>query len=274
MKDIGNFLKERREAKGISLIEVEKDLKIRKKYLQALEDGNLSIIPGKAYIVGYLRNYSKYLGIEEEDIDNIIQTYKNVEKEKSILQDVKEENVFIKKKDKSILFDKKRVVSPYKYVYLISFILIIFTGLLWINHSFKKAQNIPVPSPEIESKTNLSITENINETATLSEEINETSIEEESIQGTLSTEDNSVKKVPTLRIIANDNAWVKIFHNNEIVFEKILFTGEEIFWQSEQSLNLITKYPAQIEAYYNEEKIEINKGIIKDNILKYNFIPM
>jgi len=274
MKDIGNFLKERREAKGISLIEVEKDLKIRKKYLQALEDGNLSIIPGKAYIVGYLRNYSKYLGIEEEDIDNIIQTYKNVEKEKSILQDVKEENVFIKKKDKSILFDKKRVVSPYKYVYLISFILIIFTGLLWINHSFKKAQNIPVPSPEIESKTNLSITENINETATLSEEINETSIEEESIQGTLSTEDNSVKKVPTLRIIANDNAWVKIFHNNEIVFEKILFTGEEIFWESEQSLNLITKYPAQIEAYYNEEKIEINKGIIKDNILKYNFIPM
>ena len=274
MKDIGNFLKERREAKGISLIEVEKDLKIRKKYLQALEDGNLSIIPGKAYIVGYLRNYSKYLGIEEEDIDNIIQTYKNVEKEKSILQDVKEENVFIKKKDKSILFDKKRVVSPYKYVYLISFILIIFTGLLWINHSFKKAQNIPVPSPEIESETNLSITENINETATLSEEINETSIEEESIQGTLSTEDNSVKKVPTLRIIANDNAWVKIFHNNEIVFEKILFTGEEIFWQSEQSLNLITKYPAQIEAYYNEEKIEINKGIIKDNILKYNFIPM
>ena len=274
MKEIGKFLRERREAKGISLIEVEKDLKIRKKYLQALEDGNFSIIPGKAYIVGYLRNYSKYLGIEEEDIDNIIQTYKNVEKEKSILQDVKEENVFIKKKDKSILFDKKRVVSPYKYVYLISFILIIFTGLLWINHSFKKAQNIPVPSPEIESKTNLSITENINETATLSEEINETSIEEESIQGTLSTEDTLIEKIPTLRIIANDNAWVKIFHNNEIVFEKILFTGEEIFWQSEQSLNLITKYPAQIEAYYNEEKIEINKGIIKDNILKYNFIPM
>jgi len=43
MKDIGNFLRERREAKGISLIEVEKDLKIRKKYLQAIEEGNVEV---------------------------------------------------------------------------------------------------------------------------------------------------------------------------------------------------------------------------------------
>ena len=84
MKDIGNFLRERREERGISLIEVEKDLKIRKKYLQALEEGNMDIIPGRTYIVGYLRNYSKYLGIDEENINSIIQTYKDLEKRKII----------------------------------------------------------------------------------------------------------------------------------------------------------------------------------------------
>lgn len=72
MKEIGNFLRERREARGVSLIEVEKDLKIRKKYLQALEEGNINIIPGKTYLIGYLRNYSKYLGIDEENINQII----------------------------------------------------------------------------------------------------------------------------------------------------------------------------------------------------------
>ena len=86
MKDIGNFLKERREARGISLIEVEKDLKIRKKYLQALEEGNIDAIPGKTYLIGYLRNYSKYLGINEENINQIIQTYHNLEKKKSGLK--------------------------------------------------------------------------------------------------------------------------------------------------------------------------------------------
>ncbi|MBU4562654.1 helix-turn-helix domain-containing protein [bacterium] len=43
--------------RGISLIEVEKDLKIRKKYLQALKEGNIDIIPGRTYLIGYLRNY-------------------------------------------------------------------------------------------------------------------------------------------------------------------------------------------------------------------------
>ncbi|MEN3189443.1 MAG: RodZ domain-containing protein [Atribacterota bacterium] len=273
MKDIGNFLKGKREAKGISLNEVEKDLKIRKRYLQALEDGNVNIIPGKAYIVGYLRNYSKYLGIDEEDINSIIQTYKDIEKQKGVLQDIKEENVFLKKKDRSILFDKKRVFFPYKYIYLVSFILIIFVGLLWINHSLKEAQNIPVPSPEIETEADLNVMESTNETSTLTEEVSETSIEE-SIEETLLTEDIIIDKTPTLRIIASNNTWVKILHNDEIVFERILFKGEEICWQSKQSLNLITEYPAQIEAYYNEEEVEINKGITKNNILKYSFTPM
>jgi len=107
MKDIGNFLRERREARGISLIEVEKDLKIRKKYLQALEEGNVDAIPGKTYLIGYLRNYSKYLGIDEENINQIIQTYNNLEKRKVSLEKTKEENIYLKMKDRS-MFEKKR----------------------------------------------------------------------------------------------------------------------------------------------------------------------
>jgi len=106
MKDIGNFLRERREAKGISLIEVEKDLKIRKKYLQALEEGNIDLIPGKTYIVGYLKNYSKYLDIDEENINQIIQTYNNLEKQKSVIKETKKENIYLKTKDRS-MFEKK-----------------------------------------------------------------------------------------------------------------------------------------------------------------------
>jgi len=261
MKDIGDFLRKRREERGISLIEVEKDLKIRKKYLQALEEGNIDIIPGRTYIIGYLRSYSKYLGIDEENINSIIQTYKNLEKRKYDLEDIKEENIFLKKKDKSI-FEKKRFFFPIKYVYLTSFILVIFIGLLWINNSLKKAQDFPVPSPEIETEATLTLTEEDVETKT------ETLIEE-----TLASENVVVSKVPILKIMANDNTWLKILSKDEIMFEGILFKGEEIFWQSDQSLNLITEYPAKIETYYNDEVVEINKGITNKNILKYNFDP-
>ncbi|GAI60811.1 unnamed protein product [marine sediment metagenome] len=158
MKDIGNFLRERREASGISLIEIEKDLKIRKKYLQALEEGNIDIIPGKTYLVGYLRNYSKYLGIDDENIIQIIQTYKNLEKQKTDLKETKEEKIYLKRKDRSI-FEKKKFFLPIKYVYLTSFVLIIFIGLFLLSRSLREAQDFPVPSPEIGNETDINIGE-------------------------------------------------------------------------------------------------------------------
>ena len=268
MKDIGNYLKEKRETQGISLAEVERDLKIRRKYLIALEEGNIDIIPGKAYIVGYLRNYSKYLGIDEENINNIIQTYRNIERRKHEKEEREEEHVFLKKKkDSRSIFEKKKFFFPAKYIYLSSFILIIFIGLLWLNHSLKEAQNLPVPLPEIKTETDIGAKDITNNTiASIEENI---SIQTE----TLFSENTLISKKPVLKIISNDRTWVKIISEEKIIFEGILFKGEEIFWQSDQTLNLVTEYPVKIKAYYNDKLVEIDKGITNNYILKYDFNP-
>jgi cytoskeletal protein RodZ len=271
MKDIGNFLRERREARGISLIEVEKDLKIRKKYLQALEDGNVDVIPGKTYIIGYLRNYSKYLGIDEENTNQIIQTYNNLEKKKSDLKKTKEENIYLKTKDRS-LFEKKKFFFPIKYVYLTSFVLIIFIGLFLLSRSLREAQDFPIPSPEIGNETGINIEEKANDISTLAEELIES--EAEAIIAEYSTEDSILtEKLPTLKLIASDKTWVKIISEDKIIFEGILFNGEEYFWETDQTLEIITEYPTKIEAYYDDESIEISKGTIDSYLLKYNFNP-
>jgi len=271
MKDIGNFLKERREAKGISLIEVEKDLKIRKKYLQALEEGNIDAIPGKTYLVGYLRNYSRYLGIDEENIKQIIQTYHDLEKKTDDLEKTKEKNIYLKTKDRSI-FEKKKFFFPIKYVYLTSFVLIIFIGLLLLSRSLKEAQDFPVPSPEIGTETGINIEEKANDISTLAEELIES--EAEAIIAEYSTQDSVLaEKLPVLKLIASDKTWVKILSEDEIIFEGILFEGEEFFWETEQVLEIITEYPTKIETYYDDKSIEIGKGTIDNYLLKYNFNP-
>ena len=271
MKDIGNFLKERREARGISLIEVEKDLKIRKKYLQALEEGNADAIPGKTYIIGYLRNYSKYLGINEENINQIIQTYNNLEKQKSGLKKTKEENIYLKTRDRS-LFEKKRFFFPIKYVYLISFVLIIFIGLLLLSRSLKEAQDFPVPSPEIGNKTGINIEKKASDISALTEELIKS--EAEAIIAEHSTQDSILtKKLPILKLIASDKTWVKILSENKIIFEGILFKDEEFFWGTDQALEIITEYPTKIKTYYDDKSIEIGKGIIDNYLLKFNFNP-
>jgi len=271
MKDIGNFLRERREAKGISLDEVEKDLKIRKKYLQNLEEGNIDIIPGKTYLVGYLKNYSKYLGIDEENINQIIQTYNNLEKRRVGLIKAKEENIYIKTKDRSRL-KKKTFFFPIKYVYLTSFVLIIFIGLLLLSRSLKEAQNFPVPSPEIESDTGINTEENTGDINTLTGE--DIEAEAEAIIAEYSTPDEIlIEKLPILKLIAHDKVWLKIISEDKIIFEGILFEDEEFLWETDQVSEIITEYPIKIETYYNDEIIDINKGTIDNYLLKYNFNP-
>ena len=271
MKDIGNFLKEKREERGISLIEAEKDLKIRKKYLQALEEGNINVIPGKTYLVGYLRNYSKYLGIDEESINRIIQAFNNLEKQESGLEKTKEKNIYLKTKDRSI-FEKKRFFFPVKYVYLTSFVLIIFIGLFLLNRSIREAQDFPVPSPEIGNETDIVIEKKADAISTLTEELIES--EAEAIIAEYSTEDIVLaEKLPILKLIANERTWLKIISEDKIIFEGILFKGEEYFWETDQTLEIVTEYPTKIEAYYDDEIIEISKGTIDNYLLKYNFNP-
>jgi cytoskeleton protein RodZ len=62
--EIGNSLREARERQGLAYPEIELATKIRAKYIRALEEEDFTSIPGDAYIRGFLRTYSEYLGLD------------------------------------------------------------------------------------------------------------------------------------------------------------------------------------------------------------------
>ena len=64
MFEIGNSLREARERQGLGYPEIELATKIRAKYIRALEEEDFTSIPGDAYIRGFLRTYSDYLGLD------------------------------------------------------------------------------------------------------------------------------------------------------------------------------------------------------------------
>ncbi len=66
LKTIGNMLIERRKQKGFSIEQIAEITKIRKKYIEALESSNYEIFESEIYIKGFLRNYTKMLGINAE----------------------------------------------------------------------------------------------------------------------------------------------------------------------------------------------------------------
>lgn len=63
---LGEVLREAREAKGADLARVERETKIRERYLSALERGEYRELPGAVYTKGFLRNYAAYLGLDPE----------------------------------------------------------------------------------------------------------------------------------------------------------------------------------------------------------------
>ena len=64
MDMIGNLLASERKKKGLEIVDVEHTTGIRAAYLQALEEGRYSVLPGDVYVKGFIRNYGNYLGLD------------------------------------------------------------------------------------------------------------------------------------------------------------------------------------------------------------------
>ena len=68
MGDLGPVLKRAREAKGTTLPAAAASTKIKLDYLQALEENLFDRLPPPAYVKGFIKIYTRYLGIPSEPI--------------------------------------------------------------------------------------------------------------------------------------------------------------------------------------------------------------
>lgn len=64
MDELGNILREAREAKGLTLSEVQEQTRISTKFLAAIENGQYNLLPTPVHVRGYLRNYARFLSLD------------------------------------------------------------------------------------------------------------------------------------------------------------------------------------------------------------------
>lgn len=70
---IGTELRDVRMARGLSFEQVSEDTKIRPEFLSAIETLSKDDLPSIGYVLGYVRSYAKYLGM---DTNSVIARYK------------------------------------------------------------------------------------------------------------------------------------------------------------------------------------------------------
>jgi len=147
---LGAILKKAREKKALDLSQVEKRLKIRKKYLEALEEENWKVIPGEVYLKGFLQKYAQFLGL---DAQKILELYK---KERAIQRQIEEE------KNPSLpqpLKSPKIVITP-RLLFVFLGMLVFLTVLSYIFYQFSsliKPPFIEIYNPSQDTETNQEI---------------------------------------------------------------------------------------------------------------------
>lgn len=107
MKEIGEKLKETRESIGISVEEAAEDLKMRPSQLEEVEAGNMNAFKDVFSLKYFIRDYSKYLGLNYENMVDEFNEYLFDYTSKLSLDDIRK----AKKEEEKI--KEPKIFSPY-----------------------------------------------------------------------------------------------------------------------------------------------------------------
>jgi len=135
MLTVGQILKNARLKRNLTLQEVEKNIKIREKYIKALEENRWEIFPSRVYIIGVIKTYTSFLNL---DTNKILAFFRRDYEKK--------EEINFKKKISSfyLIPDSKRIF--YGAILLIFFVL--FFYFVWQFQKLISPPKITFLSPQ------------------------------------------------------------------------------------------------------------------------------
>jgi len=64
----GDRLRQAREARGVTIDDVFQETHIARRYLEALDRSDVSVLPGGIFDKGYIRSYARFVGVDPEPI--------------------------------------------------------------------------------------------------------------------------------------------------------------------------------------------------------------
>ena len=111
MKEIGEKLKETRESMGITIEEAATDLKIRASQIESIEDGDKDAFKDIFYLKMFIKNYSKYLGLDYDKMVEEFNEYLFDFTSKISIEDIRKAEKEQRKKEKKL--KSVKIASPY-----------------------------------------------------------------------------------------------------------------------------------------------------------------
>ncbi len=206
---LGDILANARKKKHLDIEDISSSLCIKPIYIEALEKGHYYVFPARAYTVGFLRTYAKFLKL---DTDEVLQLFYQE------TSDTKEEPMDM------LVIEKKMALPSKKTLSIIIGVFITFY-IIWylIAKSYSPQTLIEESLPKIEKEQLIITSEDV------SEEIKEktTNIKETQPQNQIEEVSVDVYTAP-VAFVAIDRVWVSIkdSRTNKVLLDKTFIQNE------------------------------------------------
>lgn len=216
----GEKLKEVREAKGYSLDYIEDETKIRKLYINALEQETFEVLPPRVYATGFVRRYSKFLGLNADEM--VVEFQSRAYYNESIHEEVTQ----ISQKEVDVGFP---VLYRNILAGIVFFIIALWAGKLVLGYITGR-MDIPDQQATVPPK-----------------------VEEPVKQPSPPVPE--VKKALVL-IEARQDCWLNVVVDGETVFTKIIKAGDKQEFEGKESVYIKAGNAGGINITFNGEKVE------------------
>ncbi len=274
MANQDSLLKKRRMEKNLTLDDVEKILKIRKRHLRALEEGEYTDTPGITYAIGYLRAYSVLLDLTDEErqeiIDEINKAFSSGNKNQPVftkevvpLED-EEENKIPSKIERAPSFNFKKLIILTSIIAIIGILGFFGFRILTQSEEFSfKKSGIYTPYIKVTINT---------KNKTSNPKGNTQIAGSPTPQGTgIPTVTPTVTPLPkviakfNIKIVPKDAGWIKVYTNSNTLFEGIMTKGKEYVFKSTSPITLVVENSKLFSIYSKDKTISLPGG----NFVKY-----
>src|SRR5207342_3685069 len=65
---LGDELRGERATLGKTLLDIQRDLRIKAAYIAAIEDAKPEVFPNPSFVAGYVRSYARYLSMDPDEV--------------------------------------------------------------------------------------------------------------------------------------------------------------------------------------------------------------
>ncbi|MCF8001542.1 MAG: helix-turn-helix domain-containing protein [Halanaerobiales bacterium] len=281
---IGNKLKKARKSMGLTLDDIKNKSKIKKSYLEALENDNFEKLPGEVYTKVYIRGYAKIVGLDPKKVLSEYERQKN--NDKNIKGKNKNENKKKSNGKQNSFLNKDTILKGLLGIILILIIVLLSYNIFFRtdqsqNNTANNNQNTEVVQEDKTNENNSNEDSNgESNTAEISDEELETdlnNIENNNDQNvTSSNEKNTTEqsdsnnngdnnnqeqkplmkdKSKEIKIIASDKSWLQVNVDGELKFQGFINEDETMTHSGNETIRLKIGNGIAVKVEFDGEKL-------------------